>query len=151
MKKIIALILAVMLSFCLFGCNAEKNEIKTLTKNFESACNELDFNAMLDCIEPSVSDNVKSVTRFIGMFSDKDTDEILDKVAGVIFKGLPENSQEFFTSMKFAIDNIEAEENSASATAKITYEISGEPCEKNAVFEYTLISGKWYIADLNIE
>ena len=150
MKKSVALFLAVILSVCMFGCSAETNEIKTLTKNFEVACNELDFNAMLDCVEPEVSDSVKSVTSFIGMFSDKDTDEILDKVANVIFKGLPENTQEFCSSMKFAVDDIVTEENSASATAKITYEISGEPCEKSGIFEYARISEKWYISNLEI-
>ena len=146
-----ALILIIVLTVSLCACGNQDNEIKTLTNNFENSCNKLDMNAMLDCIEPEISGSVKKLTGLIGMFSDKDTDELLDSFAKVLFSELPENSQEFFSSIKIKLDNIEIEEDSASASAEITYEISGEDNKSNANFEYTRVDEKWYISNLDIE
>lgn len=150
-KNYAALILIIVLSVSVCACGNQNNEIKTLTKNFENSCNKLDMNAMLDCIDPDISGSVKKLTGLIGMFSDKDTDELLDSFAKVLFSELPENSKEFFSSIKIKLDNIEIEEDNASATAEITYEISGEDNKSNANFEYTRIDEKWYISNLDIE
>lgn len=150
-KKFVALILIIVLSVSVCACGNQNNEIKTLTKNFENSCNKLDMNAMLDCIDPDISESVKKLTGLIGMFSDKDTDELLDSFAKVLFSELPENSKEFFSSIKIKLDNIEIDEDSASATAEITYEISGEDNTSNANFEYARIDEKWYISNLDIE
>ena len=151
LKSCIALVLIIVLSVSICACGSQNNEIKTLTKNFENSCNKLDMNAMLDCIDPEVSGSIKKLTGLIGMFSDKDTDELLDSFAKVLFSELPENSQEFFSSIKIKLDNIEIEEDSASASAEITYEISGEDNKSNANFEYIRIDEKWYISNLDIE
>lgn len=82
------------------------------------------MNAMLDCIDPDISGSVKKLTGLIGMFSDEDTDELLDSFAKVLFSELPKNSKEFFSSIKIKLDNIEIDEDKASASAEITYEIS---------------------------
>ncbi|MBQ8636833.1 MAG: hypothetical protein IJ423_02415 [Clostridia bacterium] len=150
-KNFVALILIIVLSVSVCACGNQNNEIKTLTKNFENSCNKLDMNAMLDCIDPDISESVKKLTGLIGMFSDKDTDELLDSFAKVLFSELPENSKEFFSSIKIKLDNIEIEEDSASASAEITYEISGEDNKSNANFEYIRIDEKWYISNLDIE
>lgn len=150
-KSLAALFLIIALSISMCACGNQNNEIKTLTKNFENSCNKLDMNAMLDCIDPEISGSVKKLTGLIGMFSDKDTDELLDSFAKVLFSELPENSKEFFSSIKIKLDNIEIEEDSASASAEITYEISGEDNKSNANFEYTRVDEKWYISNLDIE
>ena len=150
-KMCAALILIIVLTVSMCACGNKNNEIKTLTKNFENSCNKLDMNAMLDCIDPDISGSVKKLTGLIGMFSDKDTDELLDSFAKVLFSELPENSKEFFSSIKIKLDNIEIEEDNASATAEITYEISGEDNKSNANFEYARIDEKWYISNLDIE
>ena len=150
-KSFAALILIIVLGVGMCACSNQNNEIKTLTKNFENSCNKLDMNAMLDCIDPDIGGSVKKLTGLIGMFSDKDTDELLDSFAKVLFTELPENSKEFFSSIKIKLDNIETDEDSASGTAEITYEISGEDNKSNANFEYTRIDEKWYISNLDIE
>ena len=150
-KMCAALILIIVLTVSICACGNQNNDIKTLTKNFENSCNKLDMNAMLDCIDPDISGSVKKLTGLIGMFSDKDTDELLDSFAKVLFSELPENSKEFFSSIKIKLDNIEIEEDNASATAEITYEISGEDNKSNANFEYARIDEKWYISNLDIE
>lgn len=150
-KRLSALILITALSFSMCACGNQTNEIKTLTNNFENSCNKLDMNEMLDCIDPDISGSVKKLTGLIGMFSDKDTDELLDSFAKVLFSELPENSKEFFSSIKIKLGDIEIEEDNASASAEITYEISGEENKTNANFEYVCIDKKWYISNLDIE
>lgn len=148
-KNSIALTLIIALCVIICACGSQNNEIKTLTSNFENSCNKLDMNAMLDCIDPDVSGSVKKLTGLIGMFSDKDTDELLDNFAKVLFSELPENSKEFFSSIKIKLDNVEIEEERATAYAEITYKISGEESKSNAIFEYIRIDEKWYIVNLN--
>ncbi len=151
LKKMMAFVLIMALGLSLCACANQQSEIKTLTKNFENACNKLELNAMLDCIEPDISRGVKAVTGIIGMFSDNDTDELLEKFGNLLFKELPGNSKEFFTSIKINLDDVELKEDSASALAQITYEISGEEYKTNAKFDYTCIDKVWYISNLDIE
>lgn len=150
-KRIISVILLVVLSITVCACSTQESEIKTLTKQFENSCNKLDLNAMLDCIDPDVSGSVKKLTSLIGMFSDKDTDELLDNLASVLFTELPENTKEFFSSIKINIDDVEIEEEKAFASAEIIYDISGEENKTNANFDYICIDKKWYISNLDIE
>lgn len=151
LKNIIVFLLLFMIVLSMSACDNQSNEIKSLTKNFENSCNKVDMNAMLDCIDPDISESVKKLTGLIGMFSDKDTDELLDNFAKVLFSELPENSKEFFSSIKIKLNSIEIEDDKASASAEITYEISGEENKSNANFKYICIDKKWYISDLNFE
>lgn len=150
-RRCAAIFLIIALSVSICACDNQNNEIKTLTKNFENSCNKVDMNAMLDCIDPDISESVKKLTGLIGMFSDKDTDELLDNFAKVLFSELPENSKEFFSSIKIKLNSVEIEDDKASASAEITYEISGEENKSNANFKYICIDKKWYISDLNFE
>ena len=151
LKNIIVFLLLFVIVLSMSACDNQNNEIKTLTKNFENSCNKVDMNAMLDCIDPDISESVKKLTGLIGMFSDKDTDELLDNFAKVLFSELPENSKEFFSSIKIKLNSIEIKYDKASASAEITYEISGEENKSNANFKYICIDKKWYISDLNFE
>ena len=151
LKNIIVFLLLFVIVLSMSACDNQNNEIKSLTKNFENSCNKVDMNAMLDCIDPDISESVKKLTGLIGMFSDKDTDELLDNFAKVLFSELPENSKEFFSSIKIKLNSIEIEDDKASASAEITYEISGEENKSNANFKYICIDKKWYISDLNFE
>lgn len=151
LKNIIVFLLLFVIVLSMSACDNQNNEIKTLTKNFENSCNKVDMNAMLDCIDPDISESVKKLTGLIGMFSDKDTEELLDNFAKVLFSELPENSKEFFSSIKIKLNSIEIEDDKASASAEITYEISGEENKSNANFKYICIDKKWYISDLNFE
>lgn len=150
-KKGIITFLVMVMCIGVSACSSKNNEVETLTNNFENSCNKLDVNAMLDCIDPGVSDKIKKITGFVGLFSDKDTDELIESFASMIFSGLPENSKEFLSSIKLITKDIAIEEETATATATIEYSISGEKYSKEATLEYMNIDGKWYIADLDIE
>ena len=84
MKKIIAvavmLVLLVTMAFSVTGCQAaDKTEIRTVINEFEGACNKLDFDAVLDCINPQIADKVKLALGFVGMFTNTDTSKMDSK------------------------------------------------------------------------
>lgn len=154
LKRCATIILIIVLSVSLCACagQGKDNEIETLTKNFEKACNKLDLNGMLDCVDPEISKSVKAITELVGLFSDKDTDELLDGLAKVLFRELPENSKELFSSIKIKLDdNIEISEDIANASAEIVYEISGEEHTSNVSLEYVKLDEKWYISDVSAQ
>ena len=149
-KNALALILIIVLSVSFCACG-NSGDIKTVTNNFEKTCNELDVNGMLDCIDPTIASGVKALTGLVGLFTNKDTDELLDSFAKVLFNELPENSQEFFSSINIKIGDIEIDENEENATAQaeISYEISGETYQKEVTLEYICVDGEWYISSLD--
>ena len=150
-KKSLLFLLVALLVLGICGCNKAESEIESLTKRFENACNKLDFDGMLGCVDPSVSDAVKAVVGFVGMFSDDDTDVLLDKFSKTVFNNIPDNSQDFFASIKIKLDYVEVDKESAFASGEITYEVSGEVQTKTANFEYISVDEEWYISNLDIE
>ncbi len=150
LKKICSLALITILIFTMTGCG-NSNKIKTLMKDFENACNKLDLNAMLECVNPEVAEGIKLAAGLMGMFSDKDSDELLDRLATILLKKAPENTHDFFGSIKIDVGSIEEEGDAAKAEAIVKYNISGEEYENETVFECILIEDEWYISDFNIQ
>ena len=150
-KKIVLFALLAVLVLSMSACGGEQSEIKALTTRFEKSCNKLELNEMLDCIEPDVAQGVKAITGVIGMFTDADTDELLDKFGAMLFSEMPENSKEFFSSIKITVNDVEVDKDNATASAEIAYEISGEESVANAYFEYVRIEEEWYITNLDLE
>jgi uncharacterized membrane protein YciS (DUF1049 family) len=48
------------------------------------------------------------------------------------------------------VSDVEIDEDTATATVKITYSVSGEKNEDETTFDYMLVDGKWYISNLNL-
>ena len=146
MKKIIVftLIMTIILSLC--GCSNGNNEIKKLMSEFEYSCNELDIDAMLDCVDPKISDKIKLATGIASMFTDKDSDELLESLAGMLTGDSSLNAADFFSSIKFEISNVKTKKEAGTADAIVEYNIAGENYKKEATFEYVYSMKKWYIS-----
>lgn len=151
-RKFCLILVAVMtLVMLLTACGNGKSEIESVTADFEKACNDVDLNAMLDCIDPTIASGLKFATGLAGMFSDKDTDELLDELSKLIFDNIPDKTEEFFSSIDISVDNISVDGETATADAVIKYEMSGEKYSNNAVFTYTMTDNAWYILSLNLK
>lgn len=150
-RNIALFVLLFALVLGMTACGSKTGEIKNLTADFEKACNELDLNAMLDCINPAVADGVKLATGFVGMFTDKDTDEVLDGVASLLLDEAPDDAKAFFSSIKITTKEIEVDGENATATATIEYTVSGEDYDEEAVFQYLYTDEQWYISDLSFQ
>ena len=65
-KGILWVLLSVLLIVSLSGCKGggivgKSAECKSLINKFEKSCNEVDIQAILDCIDPKISDPIKAI------------------------------------------------------------------------------------------
>lgn len=148
MRRILALsttvIILFTMIFSLTGCGS-KNEIEDLMSNFQKACNSLNFNEVLDCINPSISDKIKLAAGFVGMFTDTDTDKMFDSLAGYLSKDKV-GGKEFFSSIKIDVNDIKTDGDSAKVSAVITYKIKDKEITNNTTFNCIRSNEKWYIS-----
>lgn len=157
MKKMKSILLVLVISFAsvmLCGCG-DKGDIKGLMKEFESACNDLDIDAMLDCLNPKIADTVNTTLGLVGMFTDTDTDTMLDSISKALLGGTEEgeNGSEFFSTIQIDVEEIDAGKNSATVDVEISYEVNGETIDKPAEFtcNYSDEDEKWYISNVSFK
>lgn len=144
-RAVVALLLVLATVFSLAGCG-EKDAIKNLIGDFESACNVLDLNAMLDCLAPSISKTINFAGSFIGLFTDMDIESLLDKLAALMTGEKDWSGSEFFSSIRIKVKDVAVNETSASVMTTISYTVFGKDNEKNATFKCIFENDRWYIA-----
>lgn len=143
------LITTMVLSLC--GCSNDKGEIENLMTEFEYSCNELDIDAMLNCIDPVISDKVKLATGIASMFTDKDPDEFTEELVGVLTGDNSLNADDFFSSIKIETSEIKTKKETGTADAIVEYSVSGEKFKKEATFNYIYNMEKWYISSIKLK
>ena len=146
---IVMLIAALVLSLC--GCSNDKGEIENLMTEFEYSCNELDIDAMLDCIDPEISDKIKLATGIASMFTNKDSDELTEELVGMLTGDSSLYADDFFSSIKIETKVIKTKKESGTSNAIVEYSIAGEKFKKEATFNYVYNMEKWYISSFNLK
>ena len=145
--KITTLILAlIMMVGCLAGCGGTSKQVNNLLTEFEYACNTLDIDAMLNCIDPAVADPVKVGLSLYGLFAQKDQDETLDQIAQLLSGDSKLDGKEFFSSIKIEIKKVSTKGKSTRAETTIQYKLLGQNYKKDASFMCMKNSDKWYIS-----
>lgn len=153
MRKVILIslvsgILLVSMLISLPACgNSSKKEIENLMTEFEYACNTLDFNAVLNCINPKVSDSIKIGVGIVGMFTD--TDDLFEKLADTLSSD-DLGGTDFFSSIKVTVNGITVDGEAATVAALLKYEVAGNQMEREATFECIYYAEKWYISSFGI-
>lgn len=155
MRKLFSSLLVIVLSLALMvsltGCKVGNNkDIKNLLAEFESSCNSLDFDAVLDCINPQISDKVNLALGLVGMFTDTDKDELFEKLAGFLSKDDIKGA-EFFSSIKIEVKDIAVEDKDATVSTIITYNINGDETTRESTFYCSYYIDEWYINAFTIE
>lgn len=150
MKRIIGLMLiVVMITACLTGCGKkEQEECEIVLDEFEYACNELDLDAILRCINPEVSDPIRIGLAFVTNWTYMDTEDMVDKVATALTGTLDEinlDTTELFQSMELETKEFAAENGRAAVLSEITFETMGVEMEKYVIFDLIQLDEKWYI------
>lgn len=149
--SVIAIVLSITLMFSLTGCKAGSNkDIKTLLDEFEESCNTLDFDAVLDCINPQISDKINLALGLVGMFSDTDKDELFQQLADFLSEDDIKGS-EFFSSIKIEVEDINIVDEEATVSTIITYSINGDETTRESTFYCTYYIDAWYINAFTIE
>lgn len=150
-KGIIIVMLVVTLVLSLCGCRNDKGEIENLMTEFEYSCNELGIDAMLDCIDPAISDKIKLATGIASMFTNKDSDELTEELVGMLTGDSSLNADDFFSSIKIETKEIKTKKETGTADAIVEYSIAGEKFKKEATFNYVYNMEKWYISSFNLK
>ena len=148
--SIISMIIALSMLVSLVGCgNSSKKEIENLMTEFEHACNTLDFNSVLNCINPKVSDTVKIGMGIVGLFTDMENDVLFEKLAAALTTEQL-GGADFFSSIKIDVKDIVVEDKTATVSTWIKYNISDSQFEREATFNCIYYTEKWYISNFSI-
>ena len=152
MKRSAALILALALSLALCACGGDRAEIKRTLNNFESACQSLDLNEILDCVKPSVADPIRTGASLVGSLTGQSSAELLDSIVPALF-GEDYGSSAFLNSIKIKVESIAVTDNAATAMCTVSYLRSEETVERDATFRLVKEGDKesqaWYIEDID--
>lgn len=134
---------ALLLSFA--GCGA-KGQVKGVISDFQKACNDLDINAALDCIDPTVADIVKGAGGLLGLISGQDTDVIFESLSSLLMEHEDMKGVDFFKTLNVKVNGVETGETDAAAQVTLTYKnLAGEEVSRDANLTLKLSDGKWYI------
>lgn len=145
------IVLSCVLVLSLTGCKAGDNkDIKKLISKFESSCNELDFDAVLDCINPKISDKINLALGLVEMFSDTDKDELFEKLADFLSDDDIKDT-EFFSSVKIDVKEIDIQGKEATVSTVITYNINGDETTRESTFYCSYYIEEWYITAFAID
>ncbi len=149
-SSIVAMVLVLSMLLSLTGCGGSSKEIENLMTEFEYACNTLDFDAVLNCINPKVSDKIKIAAGLIGMFTEKDTDDMFESLAEALSSD-DIGGTDFFSSIKIKVEDIKVEDETATVSTTLTYDFNGEEIVREATFNCVYYTEKWYISSFSID
>lgn len=150
-KRIVIMMLMATMLLSLCGCGNNKAKIENLMTEFEYSCNELDIDAMLNCIDPAISDKIKLATGIVGMFTDKDSDDLTEELVGMLTGEETLNANDFFSSIRIEAAEIKTKKETGICEAVVEYSLAGEKFKKNAEFEFINNMDKWYISSFKLK
>lgn len=157
MKRIVLyltmLFLIVTMTLGMTGCNSKASQIKDTLSEFEYACRNLDVDAMLDCIDPDVSDPIRLGIALFGTVADMDYEEVVEGLFGNIGRGEFDSSYEaedFLDTITVSDVKVKAQKDTAVVTCKISFELAGEAFNRDTTIDMVRKNDKWYIADFDM-
>ena len=114
----VALVLSLLLS--LSACGQSLGVRRTIA-SFQAACNELNVEDALACLDPSISGVLNFGAGLIGAITGKSTEELF----GSLSKLLGENADSFgiesFKTLDIKVTDVATNEETADAKATLTY------------------------------
>lgn len=152
MKRFISTVLiTVMFIFCvmpLTSCESENDKISNLIAKFETACNSLDVNNIIDCIHPDITNKIKVALGLVGVLTGQDNDEMLGAISAAIIDNGIVDADNFFTSIKIKVKDINTDSANGEVKAYISYRIGTEEITSDSKFICSKYDDKWYIKSL---
>ena len=148
-KRIVSVLLVLAMLLSVTACGKDKKEIENLITEFEYACNVLDINAVLDCLEPKVAEKIKVAASVVGLFTEMSSEELFEYLGDYLVDDSVQGT-DFFSSISIEIEEIEEEDGYAAVYVILEYDLLGETSVREAVFECIYYTEKWFISDLII-
>lgn len=150
MKRVAALVLALSLCLTLCACG-DKSEIKDTIEDFEEACQTLDLNDILDCLDPTVAEVVGGGAGLIGKLTGQSSEELLDSIVPALFGA--DFSSAFLQSIDIKVKDVAVNGANATAMCTVTYLYEGQEQSKDATFELVKEGvdddADWYITGID--
>lgn len=146
-RRFICLVVLLVMAVQLTACGG-KEECRNVLDEFEYACNELDVDAMLRCINPEIADPIRLGLALFVNVTDTDIEDIVDQVAEILISSMDEvniDASEMFHSMELETTKIKVKGKNASVYVNISFETMGMEMEKYGVFQMIQVNDTWYI------
>ena len=140
-------LMAVLLISTLSGC--ANKEVKDLIGRFETSCQAMDVDGMLDCCNPTI---VKPLRGVLGILGVKDLNGIVDSLSNILgaFDLKGNSPEDVLKTVKITPTKYETNstKDGCSVQATITYVLNGKTVEKNVQIACTKGSEGWYISSI---
>lgn len=157
-KQVFMAFFLCFFAFAAYGCgDSNKKECTELIENFETSCNALDVDGILDCINPTISNPIKVGLKIGNMISGQVLDgyliEILDSLAGGLTESLGADDaevSEVFGKIQLTPEkyDLKSQKGTVSCTAK--FEIGGTEITESIDIEVVKSSDEWYISGMKL-
>lgn len=140
--------LALAALLCLTACQAASTPLATLTQ-FETAYNQLDMDALLDCLEPAQAKAVRSAVNVLAGLGGVSGDAVLGMLP--LFANLTvrtgQGSQTVGVAPKMALSasDLRISGDSATCSVAITLTVAGQTQRVNGRCTFVRQNGRWYI------
>lgn len=147
MKKIVIVLLVCTILLSLCGCKRTEGITNTL-QNFGQACRDLDLNAMLNCVDPTIAKPIQFGLALYGVVADSDVQDTLDDLVGLVF-GEDYRSSEFLSTLQFSDFHLSGHGSSAKVNCKVSFELSGQSFTREATITLVEKDDTWYISKIS--
>ena len=143
--KCAALLTLSLLAFC--GCAYGPTPADTLMK-FESAYNEADFNTMLDCYDPTVSEGVKAGLDLVGGLVDINLTDIVTMMPLLADVAQSQGGVADMPQMSINVVDTAVSGSTATISTEVSITTGGQPQVTAMTFSMIKADGMWYIKDV---
>lgn len=160
MKKLKLLVLSItflFLTLTITACGGKDEnvqKIESLISELQYACNNLDVDQLLECIDPNISDPIRLGMSFLGNSSGLSKEEMVealfDEIGGNSYQ-VQENPSDFLSTLKINVMNIEVEGDEAMVQAEVSFTVNGEEFDRETYFYCVKELDNWYVADFQFK
>lgn len=146
--RLITIIFSTILILCMMTSCGNRGRMLQVISDFEDGCNSLDVKAILETIDPRISNKYKVAVTVIEFFSGHSSEELI----GTVFNNLPEefneSSEEILSSIVIDVETIEIDDDTAKVTAVMEYELMGQHLKREVLFRCVYYIDDWYISSI---
>ena len=147
-KQVVAIYIAIIFVFQLSACQVSPKPEKTID-NFVNAYNNGDFNAMLDCFDPTISRGIRALVDIVGGIVGISLNDIMDLIP-LLYRFTDELSIDSNAKPQMRVDVLGTDIDGDNADVRVNMVVSadGQSYEMECVFRMVKTDDVWYIESL---
>ena len=144
--RIFSVVLVLTMLLSLASCG-EKAKIRSTISAFQTACNELNVEAVVDCLEPTIANLLNAGAGLLGGLLGSSEEEVFSSLSSLLGNHSDAIGIESFKTLQIKVNDIA--EDGATANAKVTLSyigITGEEKTADATINLKNSSDQWLIS-----